>query len=475
MPWVVRKAPNEGSSCLCTAIGTYRLTWFGIWAAFHINNDTSRLGVTEPETPWPKSWIWPLLLPYSINHRRNSGGTTFMVVGPLFWLCSSSFSGTSLENSFCTLAFLPSLPLPLPLQPSSLILMPLLLGTVECSVECLSFAFSIRYCYEVVGLSIVFWFCRISEIVTDTDLTFLLENLEEKLSENEKWKNVLEKRNNNLFYSAKCCKPKDGPLKYLSVTVFENCFPEMLRDFYMDNDYRKKWDKTLVDHEQLQVDENSGVEVGRTIKKFPLLKPREYVLGWRLWEGKDKTFYCFIKECEHPLAPQQKKYVRVGLFRSGWRIKAVPGRNACEIKMFHQEDAGLSTEMAKLGFAKGIWSYVCKMENALSKYLTISHPQSSYAVNAVTLVKKVPPGFDTTNGVTSEATFEAGGVHHGASVTSQERKLSRRPSRKMVANGLLLIGGLVCLSRGHSSLGAKVVMAYVLTKLSKRGATSSQS
>lgn len=63
----------------------------------------------------------------------------------------------------------------------------------------------------------------------------------------------------------------------------------------MDNDYRKKWDNTVVDHDQLQVDENSGVEVGRTIKKFPLLKPREYVLGWRLWEGEDKTFYCVIK------------------------------------------------------------------------------------------------------------------------------------------------------------------------------------
>lgn len=57
--------------------------------------------------------------------------------------------------------------------------------------------------------------------------------------------------------------------------------------------------------------------------------------------------------------------------------------------MFHQEDAGLNTEMAKLGFAKGIWSYVCKMENALSKYPTIRHPQSCYVVNAVTLVKKV--------------------------------------------------------------------------------------
>ncbi|XP_024018461.1 stAR-related lipid transfer protein 7, mitochondrial [Morus notabilis] len=311
----------------------------------------------------------------------------------------------------------------------------------------------------------------VSEVVSEADLLFLMESLDEKLSVDEKWDSVIDKRNNLLSYSAKCCKTKDGPLKYLSVTVFENCSPEILRDFYMDNDYRKQWDKTIVEHWQLHVDDNNGVEVGRTIKKFPFLTPREYVLAWRLWEGKDESFYCFIKECEHPLAPKQKKYVRVSVFRSGWRIRKVPGRDACEIKMFHQEDAGLNVEMAKLVFSKGIWSYVCKMDSALRKYPTIRLPQSSSA-NAVTLIKMVPPELDTTRDGTSQATSAPTGVQ--GSVTGLERKLSRRPCGKMVANGLLLIGGVICLSRGHSSLGAKVALAYILSKLSKRGASSSQ-
>jgi hypothetical protein len=71
----------------------------------------------------------------------------------------------------------------------------------------------------------------------------------------------------------------------------------------------------------------------------------------------------------------------------------VPGTNACEIKMFHQEDAGLNVEIAKLAFAKGIWSYVCKMDSALRKYSGISHPQSSSAVTAVTLIQKVGTRF----------------------------------------------------------------------------------
>lgn len=67
----------------------------------------------------------------------------------------------------------------------------------------------------------------------------------------------------------------------------------------------------------------------------------------------------------------------------------MPGRDACEIKVFHQEDAGLNVEMAKLAFAKGIWSYVCKMDNALRNYAVVGHPQTIPAVSAVTLIQKV--------------------------------------------------------------------------------------
>jgi hypothetical protein len=73
----------------------------------------------------------------------------------------------------------------------------------------------------------------------------------------------------------------------------------------MDNEYRMEWDNTVKKHEQLQFDENSGIEVGRTIKKFPLLTPREYILAWRVWEANDKSFYCFIKVSLIPLSCAQ--------------------------------------------------------------------------------------------------------------------------------------------------------------------------
>ncbi|GKD26487.1 zinc finger, RING/FYVE/PHD-type, transmembrane fragile-X-F-associated protein, partial [Tanacetum coccineum] len=68
---------------------------------------------------------------------------------------------------------------------------------------------------------------------------------------------------------------------------------------------------------------------------------------------------------------------------------ALPGRNACEIKTVNQEDAGLNVEMAKVIFAKGIWSYVCKMDNALQKYSDVRRRHLTSVVSAITLVQKV--------------------------------------------------------------------------------------
>lgn len=68
---------------------------------------------------------------------------------------------------------------------------------------------------------------------------------------------------------------------------------------------------------------------------------------------------------------------------------AVPGRDACEIAMVHQEDAGLNVEVAKLAFAKGIWSYVCKMDSALRKYSTMGHSHRRPLLTALKFIQKV--------------------------------------------------------------------------------------
>lgn len=51
-------------------------------------------------------------------------------------------------------------------------------------------------------------FCRVPEIVAEDDLKFLMENLEENPNGTEKWEMVTERRNNTVYYTAKCCKPE---------------------------------------------------------------------------------------------------------------------------------------------------------------------------------------------------------------------------------------------------------------------------
>jgi len=69
--------------------------------------------------------------------------------------------------------------------------------------------------------------------------------------------------------------------------------------------------------------------------------------------------------------------------------------------MFHQEDAGLNIEMAKLAFRKGIWSYVCKMDNALRRYSVINYHLSSSVTTSLNLMQKVSAASFTYNHLTS--------------------------------------------------------------------------
>ncbi|KAG6495326.1 hypothetical protein ZIOFF_043120 [Zingiber officinale] len=355
---------------------------------------------------------------------------------------------------------------------------------------------------------------RVSQIISDDDLRDLIISLDENLERDDRWEHVIEKNNDLVSYKAICYRPKEGPLKYHSVTTFANCTTELLRDFYMDNEYRKVWDKILIQHKQLQVDENSGMEIGCSVKKFPLLTPREYVLAWRIWEGKDKTFYCLIKDCEHPLAPHQKKYVRVHFYKSGWCIRKgkdllggnvslsslyeitlgtqrrpktaisyfqlalefnylysvdVPGRDACEITVVHQEDSGLNAEMAKLTFAKGIWSFVCKTNSALREYP--SHPSRAVFVPALLrLIKKVPSDFEADiQTSTHEITENSSNDHGRQSKVDVPDKKPISATTKWIANGLLIVGGILFLSRGRTTIATQLAAVCMLNKFMHRG------
>lgn len=66
---------------------------------------------------------------------------------------------------------------------------------------------------------------------------------------------------------------------------------------------------------------------------------------------------------------------------------------------------------------------------------------------------------------------QAGGDDPGEKV----KLLSRTPSKTWIAKGLLVVGGIVCLSRGHSTLGTQLAVACILKKLMKQEGDASSS
>ena len=86
---------------------------------------------------------------------------------------------------------------------------------------------------------------------------------------------------------------------------------------------------------------------------------------------------------------------------------------------------------------------------------------------------QVPSGLETTDQVIDSTAAPA--TRGLIASEGRDKKSQGRPSKKVIAKGLLLLGGVVCLSRGNSSLGSKVLMAYILTKLRKRDSSSRQS
>lgn len=60
---------------------------------------------------------------------------------------------------------------------------------------------------------------------------------------------------------------KNGPPQYCSRTVYEDAPPELLRDFFWDDDFRLKWDNMLTHASILEECPTTGIMVVRWIRK----------------------------------------------------------------------------------------------------------------------------------------------------------------------------------------------------------------
>ena len=234
--------------------------------------------------------------------------------------------------------------------------------------------------------------------VGDGDLKHLYKLVAEK-DGGPDWMKMMDRSTSNMSYQAWKREPETGPPQYRSRTVYEDMTPEMMRDFFWDDEFRLKWDDMLLEAETIEECTNSGTMVVKWVRKFPFFcSDREYVIGRRIWEL-GSTYYCVTKGVQYPSIPRHTKPRRVDLYYSSWSIRAVESRkgdgqmSACEVLLFHHEDMGIPWELAKLGVRQGMWGAVKKIDRGLRWYqkLMDSGAPLSHCAHMAHINSKISP------------------------------------------------------------------------------------
>lgn len=280
--------------------------------------------------------------------------------------------------------------------------------------------------------------------VNTADLMHLRRLVEEK-DGGPPWIHMMERTLPTMRYQAWRRDPENCPPQYRSSTIFEDTSPEVVRDFFWDDEFRIKnsWDDMLLQHETLEECTRTGTMVARWVRKFPFFcSDREYIIGRRIWAS-GKTFYCVTKGVPRPSVPRHNKLRRVDLYYSSWCIRPVESRNgdgamtACEVLLFHHEDMGIPREITKLGVRQGMWGCVKRIEPGLQAYQiarTAGEPLSKCAAMAHVNTK-----FDADELITTEDNTEASSTSNNTEAEKPKHWTGNIPKA-------LLIGGAVALA-----------------------------
>ncbi|EOA30626.1 hypothetical protein CARUB_v10013761mg [Capsella rubella] len=308
-------------------------------------------------------------------------------------------------------------------------------------------------------------FSRASDkvIVTEKDLKHLLHLLEAG-NANLEWQSMMDKSTPNMSYQAWRHEPETCPVVYRSRTVFEDATPEIVRDFFWDDEFRPKWDPMLAYFKTLEEDSQTGTTIVRWIKKFPFFcSDREYIIGRRIWES-GKKYYAVTKGVPYQALPKRVKPRRVELYFSSWVIKAVESRkgdgqlSACEVSLVHYEDMGIPKDVAKLGVRHGMWGAVKKLNSGLRAYQTARKPGTSLSRSAqmASITTKLSMDLVETSGAEEEERGRA---------MENERK---QKDQFGVDWKWIVVGGVALACGLHSSAIGKALMVGAGQRLARR-------
>lgn len=105
-----------------------------------------------------------------------------------------------------------------------------------------------------------------SGFVTGDDFRHLW-NLVEVKDGGPSWIQMMDRSTPTFSYQAWRRDPHDGPPQYRSRTVFEDATPEMVRDFFWDDDFRSNWDDMLLFSSTLEACKDTGTMVVQWVRK----------------------------------------------------------------------------------------------------------------------------------------------------------------------------------------------------------------
>lgn len=307
---------------------------------------------------------------------------------------------------------------------------------------------------------------RGQDVVTETDLEHFLHLLEGKDGEMD-WQIFMERTTPHMQYQALRHDPETGPTVYRSRTVFEDATPELVRDFFWDDDFRPKWDTMLAYCKVLEECPNNGTMITHWIKKFPFFcSDREYVIARRIWQA-GNTYYCVTKGVPYPSLPKRDKPRRVELYFSSWVIKPVESRkgdgqlSACEVTLLHYEDMGIPKDAAKFGVRHGMWGAVKKLHSGMRAYQNARKTEASLSRCALMASKttKISSVTNVHSSVPSSSSLE-----DEAQAISNTRQKSYGIDWKWVA-----VGGTVALVLGvHTGAVGRALLLGAGHRLARR-------
>ncbi|XP_061354434.1 uncharacterized protein LOC133299050 [Gastrolobium bilobum] len=296
---------------------------------------------------------------------------------------------------------------------------------------------------------------RGQDIVTQTDLENLLHLLDGKDGVMD-WQIFMDRTTPSMQYQAWRHDPETGPTVYRSRTVFEEATPELVRDFFWDDDFRPKWDPMLAYCEVLEECPHNGTMIAHWIKKFPFFcSDREYIIARRIWQA-GNTYYCVTKGVPYPSLPKRDKPRRVELYFSSWVIRPVESRkgdgqlSACEVILLHYEDMGIPKDVAKLGVRHGMWGAVKKLHSGMRAYQNARKTEASLSRCALMASKTTKISSDRNLHLSELASCKEGTVQ----AISDTRQNSHGIDWKWVA-----VGGTVALVLGvHSGAVGRALL-----------------